>query len=191
MPNYRRARVPGGTYFLTIVTYRRRPILADAGDLDCLRLALKQVMREAPFEILAAVVLPDHIHFLWNLPRGDVDYSRRVGRMKVHFTRSMSGTGCRTSSTNRSRREHRERAVWQRRFWEHTIEDEEDFERHLDYIHYNPVKHDLVSCPHLWPYSSFIRWVRTGHYPDDWGCCCGGRTVSIRDLGGVDETAGE
>jgi putative transposase len=175
MPNYRRSIVPGGTFFLTLVTYHRTSTFSDPGQVARLRAALKQVICETPFEIPAAVILPDHAHFLRSLPRGDGDYSRRVGRMKVLFTRSQARTEASRPGGNASRRKHREAEVWQRRFWEHTIEDEEDFERHLDYIHYNPVKHGLITCPHLWPHSSFSRWVRMGHYSREWGCCCDGR----------------
>lgn len=175
MPNYRRAYVPGGTYFLTIVAFHRRPTFTGPQQVERLRCALKQVMREAPFQMPAAVVLPDHLHFLWCLPRGDTDYSRRVGRMKVLFTRSLERSGESHSDASASRQKHREADVWQRRFWEHTIHDAEDFERHLDYVHYNPVKHGLVACAHLWPYSSFSRWVDAGHYNPEWGCSCDGR----------------
>ena len=172
MPNYRRASVPGGTFFLTLVTYRRTPTFSDPGQVARLRRALRQVMREAPFRIPAAVVLPDHARFLWSLPRGDGDYSRRVGRMKVLFTRSLGRRAASCPGVGASHRRHRQADVWHRRFWEHPIADEGDFERHLDYIHYNPVKHGLASCPHLWPYSSFSRWVDAGHYHARWGCCC-------------------
>jgi putative transposase len=170
MPNYRRVRVPGGAVFLTIVTRGRRPLFARPDAVAKLRLALRQVRAEAPFAIPAAVVLPDHAHFLWVLPPGDWDYSRRVGRMKVRCTRSLR---CGVEDVNGTGR--RGGDVWQPRFWEHTIVDEVDFERHLDYIHINPVKHGLASCPHGWPHSSFARWVRLGHYPPEWGCCCGDR----------------
>ena len=191
MPNYRRAYVPGGTVFLTIVTYRREPLLEGQENMGLLRRALRQVVREAPFRVPAAVVLPDHVHFLWCLPRGDADYSRRVGRMKVLFTRSLRGAGAPVTGVSQSRLTHRESDVWNRRFWEHTIEDEGDFERHLDYIHYNPVKHGLVSCPHLWPFSSFLRWARAGLYPEEWGCCCEGRRPVPPGLIRLDGVAGE
>lgn len=188
MPNYRRAYVAGGTVFLTIVTYNRRPILAGRAEVAHLRRALQVVMEEAPFIIPAAAVLPDHTHFLWTLPRGDADYSRRVGRMKTLFTKAYRGADANRSVTSDSRRRHRESDVWQSRFWEHTIVDEADFERCLDYIHHNPVKHGLVTCPHLWPFSSFNRWVVAGQYPEGWGCTCGARPPTVAktwDGGGV------
>lgn len=191
MSNYRRAYTPGGTVFLTLVTYRRMPILDGPDNVARLRGAIGQVMRDAPFRIPAAVVLPDHAHFLWALPRGDADYSRRVGRMKVLFTRSLAGRGVASPGVSPSQHRRRESDVWQRRFWEHTVEGEEEFEALMDYIHYNPVRHGLASCPHLWPYSSFSRWVHAGLYPDCWGCCCDGRKPILPPGVGVGEMAGE
>ena len=107
--------------------------------------------RERPVDVLAAVIMPDHIHFIWELPPDDHDFSKRVGRLKVLFTRSLPPTADIRRAESLSRLAHREAAVWQRRFWEHTIRDEHDFRRHLDYIHYNPVKHGLATCPHSWP----------------------------------------
>jgi putative transposase len=191
LPDYRRAYVPGGTVFLTLVTYRREPILDGPDNVARLRQAIRQVMRGAPFRIPAGVVLPDHAHFLWTLPRGDADYPRRVGRMKVLFTRSLPGRGVASLEVSRSRHRHRESDVWQRRYWEHTVDSEEEFESVMDYIHYNPVRHRLTSCPHLWPYSSFSRWVQAGLYTEDWGCCCDGRTPVLSPLIGLDEMTGE
>lgn len=190
MPNYRRAYVPGGTVFLTVVTYRREPVLA-GGNVAHLRRALRQVMREAPFLIPAAVVLPDHAHFLWVLPRGDADYPRRLGRMKALFTRSLPGRGVVAPGVSRSRHRHRESDVWQRRYWEHTVDGEEEFEGLLDYIHYNPVSHGHASCPHRWPFSSFGKWVRGGLYPEHWGCRCDGRTPPLPARIRFGEMAGE
>lgn len=170
MPNYRRAYVPGGTFFLTIVTYQRRPILESVERVSNLRAALRQVMCETPFRVLGAVVLPDHVHFIWSLPRGDTDYSRRIGRLKVIFTRSSRDERGSPTHVSDSRRKHRESDVWQRRFWKHTVNSEEEFEQVLHYIHYNAVKHGLVPCPHLWSFSSFGKWVRAGLYSIDWGC---------------------
>ena len=191
MPNYRRAYVPGGTVFLTVVTYRRQPVFAEGGDVALLRRALRQVMSESPFRIPAAVVLPDHAHFLWSLPRGDSDYSRRVGRMNVLFTRSLPGRGVATAAVSQSRHRRHESDVWQSRFWEHTVDDEAEFEDILNYIHYNPVKHGLAACPHGWPFSSFGRWVRDGLYPAHWGCCCDGRTPNLPVGAGLGDMAGE
>ncbi len=191
MPNYRRAAIPGGLYFLTIVTHRRAPLFRDPTHVLLLRQALSQVKREAPFEILSAVVLPDHLHFLWSLPRGDSGFSARVGRMKILFTRALAEGGEVPRDFDGSRRRHRERAVWQRRFWEHWVSDEREFEFCLDYIHYNPVKHGLVSCPHLWPASSFRKWVKNGLYEEDWACRCSGRNPPVPRLDALDGLTGE
>jgi putative transposase len=191
MPEYRRFYVPGGTYFLTLVTYQRAPIFREAETIMLLRRSLRQVRHEHPFEIPAAVVLPDHVHFVWTLPRGDSSYSRRIGLMKVLLTRSLRERSCAPIKVGLSRPGRRESDVWQRRFWEHTIIDEDDFERHLHYIHYNPVKHGLAACPHLWPYSSFSRWVRGGLYAEDWGCSCGGRRPQLPEMAHLEDVTGE
>jgi putative transposase len=144
-----------------------------------------------PFEFAAAAVLPDHAHFLWTLPPGDTSYSKQIGRMKVEFVRRLPVTHPARRPPTHSRANHRESGVWQRRFWEHTIRDEDDFKTHLDYIHFNPVKHGLVSCPHHWPYSSFPDWVKAGEYALDWGCVCSGRAASFPHLDRVAPHAGE
>ena len=148
MPEYRRAYVPGGTFFLTLVTYQRNSLFSDPENISRLRHAVATVKSEMPFYLTGAVILPDHIHFLWTLPVGDQAYSKRVGRLKVIFTQSLHGKGALPQNVSNSRRKHHESYIWQRRFWEHTIRDEGDFEQHLNYIHYNSVKHGLVSCPH-------------------------------------------
>jgi putative transposase len=191
MPKYLRADVPGGTFFLTLVTYNRNPLFATEENISRLRTALATVKSEMPFNIEGAVVLPDHIHFLWTLPPGDADYPKRIGRLKVLFTRDLRGKGNLPQNVSASRRKHRESDVWQRRFWEHTIRDEEDFKQHLDYIHYNPVKHNLVSCPHLWQYSSFHTWVKTGGYPADWCCVCHDKTSHPPDFTEIASRVGE
>lgn len=191
MSEYRRWYLPGGSYFLTLVTYWRRPLFADESNVKCLRSALATVLQDLPFEIAAAIILPDHAHFIWTLPAGDAKYSKRVGRMKAEFTKQVRPAGhCRTVGST-SRRRHRESDVWQRRFWEHTIEDIEDFKAHLDYIHYNAVRHGYVSCPHLWPYSSFSRWVERGEYESGWACQCKGRKPEQLNFSSITHSVGE
>jgi putative transposase len=180
--------VPGGTVFLTVVTGEREPLFSDPVNVERLRDALREVHAEWPFEITAAVVLPDHMHFLWRLPPGDDAYSKRVGKMKVEFT-TRFGDAERARSASQIK--HRESGVWQRRFWEHTIHDDDDFQNHLDYIHYNPVRHRHVTCPHAWPYSTFAKWVESGDYPADWGCSCGERVVQIPSHDHIATAAGE
>jgi putative transposase len=191
MAEYRRYFVAGGTYFFTIVTYRRRPLFADRRNVQRLRDAIGEVKRDQPFEIQAAVVLPDHLHFIWTLPPGDDRYSKRIGRIKVLFTRSWHDTQEPPQDLSLSRRKHRESDVWQRRFWEHVIRDEREFERCLDYLHYNPVKHGLATCPHLWEASSFCTWVQRGLYEPHWGCCCEGRDPGRLAFPDVEMSVGE
>lgn len=162
MADYRRYWVPGGAYFFTLVTHRRIPLFADCANVERLCEAVAVVQRDQPFEFCAAVVLPDHMHFLWALPPGDCDYAKRIGRLKVLFTRSVRGAGHIDRETSSSRTKHRESDLWQRRFWEHTLNDEQELPGYLDYIHYNPVKHGWASCPHAWKASSFHRWVSRG-----------------------------
>jgi putative transposase len=170
MPQYRRAYIPGSTVFLTVATYDRTALFTTPDNIIYLRQALKTVLVEMPFQFIAGVVLPEHLHFLWTLPENDSNYSRRIGRMKVLFTQALRGKRCLPTTVSRSRQKHRESDVWQRRFWEHTIQDEVDFQRHFDYLHFNPVKHQLVQCPREWEISSFHRWVDRGIYTPDWGC---------------------
>lgn len=191
MADYRRFFVPGGTYFFTLVAYRRRPRFARPLDIERLREAVAFVQREQPFQFLAAVVLPDHMHFIWTLPPGDCDYSRRIGRMKVHFTRSCAETERSPAEPSPSRRKHRDSDVWQRRFWEHVIDEPGALEALLDYIHYNPVKHGNAACPHAWAASSFSRWVALGLYDRSWGCCCERHRIMPRDFGKIEATVGE
>lgn len=191
MPEYRRYRVAGGSYFFTLATYERRRLLAGAEDVELLRESLRSVRAQWPFETIAAVILPDHLHFIWALPPGDDNYSRRVGRLKALFSSRYAQTHPPSMPASLSRRKHRESTVWQRRYWEHAIRDEHDLKRHLDYIHYNPVKHGLAECPHAWPYSSFLRWVERGEYEIGWGCRCNGRTPTAISFQGVEGSAGE
>jgi putative transposase len=191
IPNYRRFFVPGGTLFLTIATYERSPFFADEINVERLRQAFAQVKRERPFDFVAAVILPDHLHVLWTLPRGDTAYSVRVGRIKVLFTRALRGHNALPQDVSASRQKHRESNVWHRRFWEHTIADDRDFEQHLNYIHYNPVKHGHARCPHSWPHSSFARSVADGLYDPHWGCSCDGRIPAMPRMASLDGVAGE
>ncbi len=174
MPNYRRFYVPGGTYFFTLVTYQRQLIFAKPENISRLRKAIATIKAEMPFNIIGAVVLPDHLHFIWQLPPGDKEYSKRIGKMKVLFTQSLPKSEISQQENSVSRIRHRESNIWQRRFWEHTIRDEQDLENYLNYIHYNPVKHNLVSCSHLWQYSSFHFWVKNKRLDCNWGCVCNG-----------------
>src|SRR5262249_10718049 len=156
--------VPGGIYFFTVVTHQRRPILANELSRCCLREAIQEEQEKRPFEIFAMVLLPDHLHSVWTLPNGDHDYSLRWQKIKEGFTRRYLKSGGMEGASRRSRFRHRERAIWQRRFWEHTCRDDEDLKRFIDYLHWNPVKHGLVTRVRDYPLSSFHRFVRLGEY---------------------------
>lgn len=180
MPNYRRADYPGGTFFFTVVTFNRAPILTLDAVRVSLRNAITTVRRERPFAIDAWVLLPDHLHCIWSLPEGDSDYSVRWSMIKRLVSKQQAGCAVRTESDGDSRRKRRELPFWQRRFWEHQIRDETDYLRHVDYIHWNPVKHGYVTLAAEWPYSTFGRFVARGCYPRDWG---GGRDEKSSDFG--------
>jgi putative transposase len=156
---YRRAFVPGRSFFFTLVTAGRRPVLQSEQAIETLRKAFRRVASKRPFSIDAIVILPDHLHCIWTLPPGDSDFSTRWRLVKTWFAKHhdenrRQGSGC---------------EAWQNRFWEHSLRDETDVIRHVEYIHYNPVKHGYVAAPDHWPYSSFHRFVREGLYPADWG----------------------
>ncbi len=170
MPNYRRAHVSGGSYFFTVVTYKRANILLSELARATLRTVIKECQERAPFQVDAFVLLPDHLHTIWTLPEGDSNYSFRWSFIKKEFSKRYMVQGGRELKQNKSRKEKFERGIWQRRFWEHTISGEKDFEHHVDYIHYNPVKHGLVKCPKDYAYSTFHTHVRRGIYPLEWGC---------------------
>ena len=169
MPEYRRNRVAGGTYFFTVNLHdRNRCLLVE--QIDDLRNAVRRVREVMPFHIDAWVVLPDHMHALWTLPEGDASFARRWQAIKMAFSRRVVAG----EAVSTSRRKRGERGIWQRRFWEHAIRDERDFGQHFDYIHFNPVKHGLVKEAAAWPFSSFHRAVAMGIYPATWGGVVGG-----------------
>jgi putative transposase len=162
MVRYRRNFVPGGTFFFTVALVDRTSrALVDR--VDALRAAMASTRQQHPFTIDAVVVLPDHLHIVMTLPEGDADFTNRWRLIKRRFTDAVI-----KSRTPVARHTNGEPALWQRRFWEHTIRDDKDFERHVDYVHFNPVRHGLVTRVCDWPYSSFHRYVRHGHLPADW-----------------------
>ncbi len=169
MSNYRRSYVPGGTYFFTVVTQGRRPILTTNSSREHLRTSIASIQEKRPFQLFAIVLLPDHLHCIRTLPPDDDKYSTRWSRIKDSFTRGFLESGGQEARVSKSRLKHKERGVWQRRFWEHTIKDEDDLIRCTDYIHWNPVKHGYVKRVRDYPWSSFHRFVQSGDYDPDWG----------------------
>ena len=163
MPDYRRNRVPGGTYFFTVnLLDRSRPLLIER--IDLLRAAVRRVHELRPFHIDAWVVLPEHMHTLWTLPEGDAGYRGRWQAIKMLFSKGIEVGEARSPS----RQVRGERGIWQRRYWEHTVRNDHDYAAHMDYIHFNPVQHSLVTNVTDWPYSSFHRSVAMGFYPLGW-----------------------
>ncbi|MDP2178503.1 REP-associated tyrosine transposase [Methylicorpusculum sp.] len=154
---YRRFYQAGARYFFTVVTENREPLLIE--NIERLRAAFRLCLTRYPFEIEAIVVLPDHLHTLWRLPEGDASFSKRWMVIKRKFS---AGLPSRVVSDSKTKK--REKGVWQRRFWEHCIRDENDWRRHVDYIHFNPVKHGYVAEPQAWLYSSFNDAVSKGWY---------------------------
>ena len=168
MTDYRRCRVPGGTYFFTLgLQDRSATLLVDR--IADLRTAFREVRAKHPFEVEAIVVLPAHLHCLWALPPGESDYSMRWRQIKSAFSRAIPAG----EPVSASRRGKGERGIWQRRYWEHTIRDDQGYATRFDYIHYNPVKHGYVRRVKDWPYSSFHRYVGLGVYPEDWAAGSG------------------
>ncbi|MFZ6679412.1 REP-associated tyrosine transposase [Undibacterium sp. Tian12W] len=173
---YRRANVPGATYFFTVnLQDRQSQLLTD--HIDALRNAFRTVQIRYPFEIIAMVVMPEHLHSIWQLPEGDVDFSLRWSLIKTAFSKALP----KQENISSSREKKRERGIWQRRFWEHMIRDDDDLEKHVDYLHYNPVKHGYVDNASDWPYSSLHKFVEKGLLDSSWG-----DNVSSLDLPGYD-----
>jgi putative transposase len=168
MSQYRRART-GRTYFFTLVSYERRPILCEEPIRNLLRLAVRNVRIRRPFAIDAWVLMPDHLHCVWTLPEGDADYSTRWAQIKRTVSRFCDADTLIRHPVSDSRRKHRDSVIWQRRFYEHQIVDEDDFARHVDYVHFNPVRHGHAESAAAWPFSTFHRYVRAGILPIDWG----------------------
>ena len=159
---YRRNYVPGGTYFFAVAL--RNPRLSLLTDwIEELRHSVRHVLRQQPFRMDAWVVLPEHLHAVWTLPPGDADYSSRWKTIKGKFSHRIAKAGAPVKKKPDGSYD-----VWQDRFWEHTIRNEADFSRHIDYIHYNPVKHRHVNRVRDWPFSTFRHYVKAGVYPVDW-----------------------
>ena len=169
MSNYKRSKTPGASYFFTVVTYKRQEILTHPESRKILRKIILDVKKEYPFKIDAWVLLPEHIHSIWTLPTGDHDFSKRWGLIKAGFSSHAKTLFHHPEWINNSKKKHRERTIWQRRFWEHQIRDQTDFNLHIDYMYWNPVKYGHVSRVIDWPYSTFHRDVKKGIYSSNWG----------------------
>ncbi len=163
MSRYRRRLAAGGTFFFTVtLADRRNRLLVE--HINRLRRAWRVAQTRHPFEILAMCILPDHLHAVWTLPTGDADFGRRWSAIKRLFSAGL----CAAPARSASKIAKREKGIWQRRIWEHQILDDADLDRHMDYVHINPVKHGLAGRVSDWPFSSFHRHVATGVLPADW-----------------------
>ncbi len=164
MSNYIRSQMTGATYFFTLtLAQRNTSVLTD--NIHLLRLAYQRANALHPFTTIAICILPDHLHAIWKMPPDDGDYALRWRIIKSQFSRNFSANVQRSNSKIK----HREKGIWQRRYWEHQIRDDLDLQRHVDYIHYNPVKHGLVKQVKDWPHSTFHRYVKQGIYSENWG----------------------
>ena len=171
MPEYRRAKFKGSIFFFTVVLAERSSNLL-VEQVDRLPKAYRIVKERRPFETVAICILPDHIHAVWALPEDNPDFATRWTLIKSGFSR---GLDARPRSESKILK--REKGIWQRRYWEHAIRDDADLERHVDYIHFNPVKHGHVTRVVDWPHSSFHLYVERGELVADWG-------GDIRDIQG-------
>jgi putative transposase len=133
--------------------------------VERLRRIYRSVGHRHPFDTVAVCILPDHIHAIWSLPEGDADYATRWSLIKAGFSRDLPAAPSRSPSKVAKR----DKGIWQRRYWEHAIRDDADLSRHIDYIHFNPVRHGLVPHVSEWPHSSFHQYVARGDLPRDWG----------------------
>ena len=160
MSDYKRMYLSNHSYFFTVVTARRRPIFAEEKNVQLLKAAFRDVQSRKAFKIEAICVLPDHLHCIWTM-QGDSNFSIRWQMIKTYFSRRYRHWNP----------ELKQVQIWQPRYWEHVIRDQNDFDKHVDYIHYNPVKHGLVNVIANWPYSSYRKFLSQGFYDDGWGYC--------------------
>jgi putative transposase len=165
MMRYRRVKISGASYFFTVNLAERNSHLL-VTHVDLLRASVRHVKNTHSFIIDAIVIMPNHLHALWTLPENDSDYAIRWGLIKSGFSRQFEPT----ERISTSRQSKGERGIWQRRFWEHLIRDDDDYENHIDYIHYNPVKHGFVIRPVDWAFSSIHRYIKSGILNEQWGC---------------------
>ncbi|WP_283788071.1 REP-associated tyrosine transposase [Bermanella sp. WJH001] len=166
MSSYKRNKTQGGTYFFTLVLKQRHNTNLLIDHFDLLKFSTLKVKSKSPFKLPACVVMPDHLHMIMSLPKGDDNYAMRIRLIKTFFSKSLDLVEPVSNSMSRKN----EKGVWQRRFWEHLIRDEQDLQRHIDYIHYNPVKHGYCNRADEWPYSTFHNYVERGMYSRDWAC---------------------
>ena len=183
MSNYQGVYMPGGTYFFTLITYNRLSFLTHKDVRTTLRMTWQSVKKKYLFVLIALCLLPDHLHCMWRLPDTDADYSIRWQKIKKGFSKKLNRSIITHADTSQLRRSRREAPVWQRRFWEYTIRDQQDDNRHVDYIHLNPVKHGYVRKAIEWPWSTFHRYLSSGIYDSDWGDVSSNQELMLNTAG--------
>ncbi|HPG38781.1 MAG TPA: transposase [bacterium] len=183
MTQYQRLYIPGGTYFFTLVTYNRRRLFDVPDARQVLKEVWKSVQTKYPFTLDAFCLLPDHLHCMWTLPENDSQYSKRWNLIKGLFSKKYQPEINDYIKKCDSRIKKQEATFWQRRFWEHYIRDEDDFEKHFDYIHYNPVKHGYVKNPIDWEWSTFAKYLHMGNYEPDWGVIESKQIIELKSTG--------
>lgn len=163
--NYRRLYIENSKIFITMVTSKRRPILIE--NINILRESFKQIKNKIEYKIEAIVILPDHIHMIIE-PKETKKYPEIIKGIKTYFSRAIDETKLDNYELTQSRKDKKEKDIWQRRYWEHSITDEADLRKHTDYIHYNPIKHGYVKQAKKWKYSTFKKCVQQGFYDENW-----------------------
>lgn len=169
MPTYIRDKTKGAIYFFTLVSFNRRKIFCSPTFLSAFKKSIQKIRKQHPFRVIAWVQLPDHLHCIWQLPENDDNFSIRWAKIKLNTTKLIPELHLSNDSLSQSNQNRNEKGIWQRRFYEHKIRDEQDFINHMNYIHYNPVKHKLVSSVVDWQFSSFHRLIDAGFYAKNWG----------------------
>ncbi|KTD22973.1 REP-associated tyrosine transposase [Legionella londiniensis] len=164
MVYYRRDYTEGAIYFFTLTLHNRRATYLTTY-IHLLGKSFRDVRAKYPFSTLAVAILPDHLHIIWQLPDNECNYSMRWRLIKTNFTKSLLKETIHFKKNKRG-----EYQLWQSRFWEHRIRDETDLQKHVDYIHYNPVKHGYAAKANQWPHSSIHRYIKEGIIPCDWAC---------------------
>jgi len=166
MTSYKRYYLPNHFVFITVVTHNRNDILVE--NVDLLRQCIVKTKEKFVFDVFAIVILPNHFHIIIK-PQNIKEFSVIIGSIKRRFTKALDEK-FKDKVISESKIKRKEKGVWQRRFYEHIIRDENDLYKHLDYIHYNPVKHDYVQKVRDWMHSSFQKFVERGNYEINWGC---------------------
>jgi len=163
MSNYRRVFIQNSYVFLTVITNNRSHILIK--NIELLREAFRNVGRIYKYKIIACVILPEHLHIIL-YPENIKEYPKIISSIKHYFSANLD---IKMVELSASKIKKREKGIWLRRYIEHTIVSEDDLNKHINYIHYNPVKHGYAKNVKDWEYSSFHKFVKLKNYDENWG----------------------